>query len=428
MSGTIRTQAIIGLATVAVLFLGIVVFGLYCTLAGAVVASGQVALETHTQIVQHPDGGMVAAIRVRDGDHVTAGDVLLTIDGSSHRAEEAILTGQIAELEARAARLAAEELDRTAITFPADLTEAAGYDPAVADVLRGQEAIFAAGLVTFRATIDGTREQQGQIRKVIEGLEAQSAALAEQIGLVEVEYQKAEGLLQKGLTEAPRVSELKRTVVSLTGERAQTEATIAANLADIAKLDVEAARLAAARQEKAVTELREVETKLVELEEQKRLIETRIARLELRAPRDGIVQGLTIHTIGAVIRPADPVLSVVPQDRLFTITARIEADKVDSVFPGQAAVLHFASFDARTTPELKAIITRVSADIVTDNRTGVQFYTADAVPDSGEIAKLDGKDLLPGMPVEVFIQTGSHSPLAYILKPFTDYFAKAMKE
>jgi HlyD family secretion protein len=364
----------------------------------------------------------------RDGDHVTAGDVLLTIDGSSHRAEEAILTGQIAELEARAARLAAEELDRTAITFPADLTEAAGYDPAVADVLRGQEAIFAAGLVTFRATIDGTREQQGQIRKVIEGLEAQSAALAEQIGLVEVEYQKAEGLLQKGLTEAPRVSELKRTVVSLTGERAQTEATIAANLADIAKLDVEAARLAAARQEKAVTELREVETKLVELEEQKRLIETRIARLELRAPRDGIVQGLTIHTIGAVIRPADPVLSVVPQDRLFTITARIEADKVDSVFPGQAAVLHFASFDARTTPELKAIITRVSADIVTDNRTGVQFYTADAVPDSGEIAKLDGKDLLPGMPVEVFIQTGSHSPLAYILKPFTDYFAKAMKE
>lgn len=212
------------------------------------------------------------------------------------------------------------------------------------------------------------------------------------------------------------------------GAAVQTEATIAANLADIAKLDVEAARLAAARQEKAVTELREVETKLVELEEQKRLIETRIARLELRAPRDGIVQGLTIHTIGAVIRPADPVLSVVPQDRLFTITARIEADKVDSVFPGQAAVLHFASFDARTTPELKAIITRVSADIVTDNRTGVQFYTADAVPDSGEIAKLDGKDLLPGMPVEVFIQTGSHSPLAYILKPFTDYFAKAMKE
>lgn len=428
MSWPIRNHAIAGLATVSALFLGIGVFGTMGSLAGAVVAIGQVELETHAQIVQHPDGGVVAAIPVRDGDRVRAGDVLLALESSSLVADRAILMSQLHELQARAARLKAEATDGAAVTYPEELHQVAMTDQPVAEVLAGQEAVFVAALRTFTATIDATREQQGQIRQEIEGLKAQSAALTEQIALMESEHRKAEDLLQKGLTEAPRVSELKRNLVGLVGQRAQTEAAISASLADIARLEVEIARLTSARQEKAVTELRDVETKLTELGEQRAVLEKKIARLDLRAPRDGIVQGLTIHTIGAVLRPADPVLSVVPQDGLFTITARVEAEKVDSVFVGQEAALRFSSFDARTTPEILGRITRVSADIVTDSRTGAQFYTAEATPDAGETAKLGGKVLLPGMPVEVYIQTGSHSPLAYILKPFTDYFAPAMKE
>lgn len=428
MSWSIRSHAIAGLATVAALFLGVGVFGTMGSLAGAVIASGQVELETHAQIVQHPDGGVVAAIPVRDGDRVEAGDVLLTLEGSSLAADRAILMSQLRELQARAARLKAEATGEAAVTFPEALRQVGRIDQPVAEALAGQEAVFAAAFRTFTATINATREQQGQIRQEIAGLKAQSAALAEQAALMEIEHQKAEGLLQKGLTEAPRVSELKRSLVALIGQRAQTEASVSASLADIARLEVEIARLTSARQEKAVTELRDVETKLTELSAQRAVLEKKIARLDLRAPRDGIVQGLTIHTIGAVLRPADPVLSVVPQDGLFTITARVEADKVDSVFVGQAAALRFSSFDARTTPEILGRITRVSADIITDSRTGAQFYTAEARPDAGETAKLGGKALLPGMPVEVYIQTGSHSPLAYILKPFTDYFAPAMRE
>jgi HlyD family secretion protein len=428
MNWSIRTQTIAGLATVAALFLGVGVFGTMSSLAGAVVSTGQIELETHAQILQHPDGGVVAAIPVRDGDRVKAGDVLLTLEGSSLLADRAILMSQFHELEARAARLRAEATDRTAVIYPATLQDAATADPSVSEGLVGQEAVFTAALRTFTATIDGTREQQGQIHQEIAGLKAQSAALGEQIALMETEHEKAEGLLQKGLTEAPRVSELKRGLVGLIGQKAQTEAAISARLADIARLDVEIARLSSARQEKAVTELRDVEAKLTELGEQRAVLDKKIARLDLRAPLDGIVQGLTIHTIGAVLRPADPVLSVVPQDGRFTITARIDAQKVDSVFVGQEAALRFSSFDAHTTPEILGQITRISADIVTDNRTGVQFYTAEATPNLGETAKLGDKALLPGMPVEVYIQTGSHSPLAYILKPFTDYFAPAMKE
>lgn len=428
MSWSIRTQTITGFATVAALFLGVGIFGTMSSLAGAVVASGQVELETHAQVVQHPDGGVVAGLPVRDGDRVKAGDVLLTLEGNSLTSEQAILVSQIDELQARAARLKAEASDQQEVIYPASLHKAAASDPAVAEVVAGQEAVFTAALRTFSRTVDGTHEQQHQIQQEIEGLKAQSAALAEQIKLIKTEHEKAASLLQKGLTEAPRVSELERSLVGLIGQKAQTEATVSARLADIARLDVEIARLAAARQEKSVTDLRDVETKLTELTQQQALLEMKISRLNLRAPLDGIVQGLTIHTIGAVLRPADPVLSVVPQDGLMTITARIDAHKVDSVFVGQEAALRFSSFDARTTPEILSRITRVSADIVTDSRTGAQFYTAEATPDAGEIAKLDGKALLPGMPVEVYIQTGSHSPLAYILKPFTDYFAPALKE
>lgn len=159
MNWSIRTQTIAGLATVAALFLGVGVFGTMSSLAGAVVSTGQIELETHAQILQHPDGGVVAAIPVRDGDRVKAGDVLLTLEGSSLLADRAILMSQFHELEARAARLRAEATDRTAVIYPATLQDAATADPSVSEGLVGQEAVFTAALRTFTATIDGTREQ-----------------------------------------------------------------------------------------------------------------------------------------------------------------------------------------------------------------------------------------------------------------------------
>lgn len=428
MDWPIRRQVLAGSVTVVALFLGIGVFGLYGRIAGAIVSPGQVDLETHSQIVQHPDGGVVAAIGVRDGDRVRAGDVLLSLDGGQLRSDLAIIVSQLVELRTRAARLTAEQRGADTLAFPTDLVQAAATDAGVAAVIDGQRAVFEAGRRTFDETVDSTREQQRQIRNEAEGQTAQAAALGEQADLVRSQYETAEGLLQKGLADGSRVSELKRTMVALLGQQAQTRAGVAANRAEIARLDTEIGRLAAARQEKAVTDLRDAEVKIAELSEQKLALERKIARLDLRAPRDGIVQSLQIHTIGAVIRPADPVLSVVPQDKLFTIIARIDTHKVDSVFVGQDTALRFSSFDARTTPEIRARITRVAADIVTDSRTGAQFYTAEATPDPGEIEKLAGKDLLPGMPVEVYIQTGERSPLSYFLKPFLDFVGQAFRE
>ncbi len=428
MNWGIRRQTVVGLLTVFLLIGGIGVWGAWASLAGAVLAFGQIELESHAQIVQHPDGGVVATINVRDGDEVKAGDVLLSLDGSELRSDLAILTNQLTELEARGARLTAEQLGQEEVVFPAELERAAAGDKAIAEVLAGQVAFFDAKRRTYAEAVNSTREQQRQKANEIDGLKAQSAALSEQLQLLEDELVNVEALRAKGLVGAPRVAEMKRGRAGLVGQKAETEASVAGSLGQIAQLDVEVLRLTSARQEEAVSELRDIENKIAELREQRKALAATIARLDLRAPLDGIIHGLQIHTIGSVIRPADPIMYVIPQDNLLTITAKVDASHVDSVFVGQDAVLRFSSFDARATPELHAEVTRVSADILTDDRTGVQFYTAELTPKPGEIELIADKALLPGMPVEVYIQTGSRSPLSYMLKPFLDYAERAFRE
>ncbi len=428
MSRTIRTQTLWGLTTIALLVLGIGVWGTLGSLAGAVIASGQIEPESRAQVIQHPDGGVVARIAVKDGQKVSAGDVLLTIDGTQLRADLAVIEGQLTELEARAARLRAEELGHGQVAYGDRLVGAARADAAVRAVLVAQSELFEARARTYQQTIKGTREQQAQKAAEARGLKAQEDALAEQLGLIEEELADLQGLRAKGLVGAPRVADMQRMRASLTGQRAATEASVAASLGQVAGLEVEVQRLTAVRQQEALTELNEVDTKLAQLSEERKALMARVARLDLRAPRDGIIHGQQIHALGAVIRPADPVMYVIPQDDLLTITARVDATHVDSVFAGQPAALRFPGFDARTTPELMGKVIRVSADVISDQRTGAQFYTAEVAPDPGQLDQLSGKALLPGMPVEVYIQTGSHSPLSYLLKPFLDYLARGFRE
>lgn len=424
----IRRQSLIGLAIAALLVGFVGVWGTYASLAGAVIASGQVEPEARSQIVQHQDGGTVAAILIQDGDRVTNGDVLIELDGSALKSDLAIVTDQIIQIGADGARLAAEEVSAPVLEFPADLTGRAAGDAQAAQAIDRQKSVFAARLKTYEETLKGLREQQTQKHSEIEGLSAQGKALEGQLALITDELKDARSLQDKGLIQASSVLELERAARGLEGQIASTRASAAAASSAIAQLDVEAARLSAARQEEAAAGLRDAETKLAQLREQERELVRKIDRLKLRAPREGIVHGLAVHSIGSVIRPADPVLYVVPQDDELTITARIDAAHVDSIFAGQPAKLRFTSFDSRLTPELDAHVLRVSADVTTDNRTGATFYTAELALGAGEAAKLDGKPLLPGMPVEVYIQTGERSPIRYILKPFLDYVERAFRE
>lgn len=418
------------LGVLALLFLvgGVFTWSIATTIAGAVIASGQLEVESNRQIIQHPEGGVVGMIYANDGDMVDAGEILIRLDDTMLRSELAIIESQYYELIARRGRLRAESEDLPAIRFDEDLLEIAQQNEEIAELVGGQIRLFEARIASNAQQISQLRERQIQIEELIEGRNVQLAALNEQLGLISEELIDQQSLLDRGLAQASRVLSLRREDASLRGQVGELVASVAESRGRIAELEIEIIRLQTTRQEEAITTLRDMQYRENELRERRLSAIETLSRLEIRAPVSGIVYGSTVHAVRSVIRPADPVMFIVPQDSPLVITSRIETINIDQVVVGQEAVLRFAAFDQRTTPELYGVVTRISADVLTDEVSGMNYYEAQILPYDGEIDKLQGLELVPGMPVDAFIQTGERSPLTFLTKPLTDYFTKAFRE
>jgi HlyD family secretion protein len=424
----VRRPVILGLAAALVLVGG---FGLWATMtriSGAIVAPGQIEVERDRQIVQHPDGGVVESILVTEGEAVVAGQTLLRLDGAALRSELTIVEGQLSELAGRSARLLAERDGATRLTFQDDILALADSLPEVAAQLDGQQRLFAARGATLAEQRDLLSRRIDQIKAQSNGIAAQSTALTTQLDLIEQELASQQSLLDKGLAQAGTVLALQREQARLQGQLGELAADLARTEGQITEIEIEISSLATRRREEATAELRQTGPTILELAERRRALVERIDRLEIRAPVAGIVLGLQVTTPRAVLRAAEPVLYVIPQDRPLVITARIAPIHIDEIAVGQAAELVFSAFSARDTPHLKGKVTRVSADALMDSQTGATYYTAELQLADGEQARLGDSALLPGMPVEVFLQTGRRTPLAYLVKPFTDYFTRAFRE
>ena len=418
------------LGGVALVFLvgGVLTWSIITTIAGAVIASGQLEVESNRQVIQHPEGGVVGAIFADDGDVVEAGDVLIRLDDTMLRSELAIIESQYYELVARRGRLRAESEGQDTIRFDEEILQIASENPEVAELVGGQIRLFNARIESNAQQISQLRERQTQIEELIEGRRVQLEALNEQLVLIASELEDQQSLLDRGLAQASRVLALKREEASLRGQVGELVASIAESRGRIAELEIEIIRLQTTRQEEAIATLRDAQYRENELRERRLSAIETLSRLEIRTPVGGIVYGRTVHAVRSVIRPAEPVMFIVPQDSPLIISSRIETINIDQVVVGQEAVLRFAAFDQRTTPELYGVVTRVSADVLTDEATGMNYYEAQILPYDGEIEKLAGLELVPGMPVDAFIQTGERSPLTFLTKPLTDYFTKAFRE
>jgi HlyD family secretion protein len=425
---SIRRQVLLGLFASIVLILG---FGLWATLAkisGAIVAQGQIEVQRDRQIVQHPDGGVVDEILVTEGARVAAGDPLIRLDGAAVRSELTIVEDQLSELAGRFARLVAERDEASTLVFSDEILALAATSPEVAAQVEGQQRLFEARRATLAEQRELLSRRIDQIRSQSDGITAQSKALAKQLDLIKQELASQQELLDKGLAQAGTVLALQREQARLEGQLGELAAELAKTEGQVTEIEIEISSLATKRREEATTELRQIGPMTLELAERRRALVERIDRLEIRAPVAGIVLGMQVTTPRAVLRPADPVLFVIPQDRPLVITARIAPIQIDEVAIGQGAELVLSAFSARDTPHLQGHVTLVSADALTDSQTGATYYTAELELDDGEQARLGDRELLPGMPVEVFLQTGQRSPLAYLVKPFTDYFARAFRE
>ncbi len=422
-----RAPLLLGALTLVILLGGFGAWAAFSTLSGAVVATARVEVEQNRQVVQHPDGGVVAEMHVDEGDVVAAGDVLIMLDRVQLASELSIVEGQLFEVMARGARLRAERDGLAEITFPAELLERADA-PDVADLVEGQRRLFNARRASLEREVETLQRRTEQIEAQVDGIDAQRAALAAQLDLIGQERTDQQSLLDRGLAQATRVLSLRREEARLQGQIGELTAARAEALGRATEIEVEILKLETRRREEAISRLRDLEFNRLELMQRRRSLQERLDRLDIRAPVSGVVHDLAVNTPRAVIRAADPVLYIVPQDRPLVVAAQIDPIHVDEVFVGQDVLLRFSAFDMRSTPELEGVVTQVSADAFVDERTQASYYRAELRLKPGEIAKLEGQAVLPGMPVEAFIRTGARTPLAYLTQPLTDYFNRAFRE
>ncbi|MEM1235788.1 MAG: HlyD family type I secretion periplasmic adaptor subunit [Pseudomonadota bacterium] len=423
-----RKPVMTGFVAVILLVCGFGTWATTTSISGAIIAPGRIEVDRNRQVVQHPDGGVVTAIAVDEGSSVEVGDVLIRLDDTLLRSELTIIEGQLWETSARRARLEAERDDAVKVVFPDSLVvESERIE--VGDLMKGQRRLFTARNETIARQVEQLGKRRAQINDQISGIDAQIGAFGQQIDLIRAELESQQALLDRGLAQASRVLALQRQEASLRGTVGELTAGRAQAEGRITEIDIEVLRLRSSRREEAITELRDIQFREVELTERRRSLIERLARLDIKAPVAGVVYDLAVFAERSVIRPADPVLFIVPQDRPLVIAARVDPIHIDQVFVGQNVTLRFSALDQRTTPELVGQVIQLSADAFEDEATHLSFYRAEIILDEGEIGRLpEGTSLIPGMPVESFIRTEDRTPLAYLVKPLADYFSRAFRE
>lgn len=424
-----RIPVTIGAVALAILVGG---FGSWATLAelsGAVVSSGRIEVDQNRQIVQHPDGGVVSEIAVDEGDLVQQGDLLIRLDPTMLQSELSIIEGQLFEVMARRGRLEAEQSQAAEIEFDPLLLEQGAMQPDVQELIDGQQNLFVARKVSVANEVEQLQKRRLQTEEQLVGIAAQIKAIDDQTQLLESELTSQKRLLDQGLAQTARVLSLQRESASLLGDRGELVAAEAQSEGRITEIDIEILKLDSRQREEAISQLRDIGANELRLKEQRRSILEQLSRLDIRAPVSGVVYGLTIFAERSVIQPADPLLYLIPQDRPLVIAAQVPTIHIDKLLLGQDVTLRFAALDQRTTPELFGKVVKISADAFEDQQTRASYYRTEIVLKDGELERLpEGTTLIPGMPVEAFIRTADRTPLAYLTKPLTDYFAKAFRE
>jgi len=422
-----RKHLTIGVLTLLVLVGGFGTWSVMAQITGALITSGQIEVDRNRQVVQHPDGGVVDEIVVGEGDTVLAGDLLLRLDATTLQSELAVVEGQLFEILARRARLEAERDNTALMVFSPVLLE--GATPEIQTLMDGQVRLFEARLETRKSAVEQLTQQRAQIASQMEGISAQQEALSTQRDLIAEELADQQSLLDRGLAQASRVLSLQREEARLLGTVGELTAQRAQAGERMTEIELQILGLSSVRREEAITRLRDLQFSELELSERRRTLRRQLERLDIRAPVSGIVYGMQVFAPQSVIRPADPVLFLIPQDRPLVIATQVQAVDVDQIFVGQEVRLRFSAFDQRRTPELQGTVTLVSADVFQNETSGQSYYRAEVELNAGEMGRLPaGMTLIPGMPVEAFVRTADRSPLDYLIKPLADYFAKAFRD
>lgn len=426
-SSSIRRHMLAGLALAGFVCFGVGGWAYATKIGGAVIGSGQLVVESNVKKVQHPTGGVVGELLVRNGDHVEAGQVVLRLDETMTRANLGVIASQIDELLARRARNEAERDGAATIAFPEDLRQRRD-DPNVAQLIGGEERFFAFRNAAAAGKKARLRERIGQLETECRGLEAQEVAKGKELEWIAKELQGVRELWTKQMVQFSRVTALERDAARSEGERGRLVATIAETRGKITETELEIIQVDQDVRSEVGKELADIRGKLSELLECRVAAEDQLRRVDLRAPQSGTVHQLDVHTVGGVVTQGEPVMLIVPDADALRVEAKIAPYDIDQVHLGQPAHLRFTAFNQQTTPELEGKVVLIGADAEQDQKTATKYFLVRIAIDDGEIAKLRGLKLVPGMPVESFIETEPRTVLSYLIRPIENQIRRAFRE
>lgn len=425
--GRLRGITVAGNLLVLCFMLGLGTWASLAPLESAAIASGVVESESSRKTIQHLEGGIVRKILVSDGDIVRSGQTLIALDDTRAGSEMQSLQGQFWDAAARAARLQAEQQRFEKIAIPDALEQDSRQNGGAAAAVSAQQFIFQARLQVHESQLAVIRERRRQVEKEIEGLKAQETATGQRIDIVREELDMVATLVNKGLERRPRLLNLQRELADVEGRRGEIAAQISRAGQVISEQQATLFKLESERQNEIAQSLREAQSQIFQLRERLLAARDQLSRTEVKAPEDGVITDLRVHTAGGVIGAGAPLMDLVPrQDRLI-VTARLRPEDIDVVHPGLSAEVHLVPYNQRRVPRLKGTVVHVSADRLLDKRTDQPYYATRIRIDDGQIVANDIQ-IVPGMPVQVFITTGRGTVALYALRPLLDSFRGAFRE
>ena len=416
-----------GLAFIAIFGGALGFWSVATTMSSAVIGAGQFVVDGSVKKVQHPSGGVVSQLLVREGDQVSEGDLLVRLDETITRANLQVIVGQLDELVGRKARLEAERDGHDGIDIPPELSGRMA-DPEVARIVSAERRLFQARRSARESQRAQLTKRIAQLQNEILGQRSQLDANGSEALIISDELKGVRELYAKQLVSLVPVNGLERQAVNLTGQKGQLTASIAQTEGKVAEIELQIMQMGEDLRAETQKELRDVQGKIAELSERRVAADDQLKRVELRAPSSGKVHQLAVHTIGGVITAAEPAMIIVPTKGELIVEARVMPQDRDQLQLGQNVVVRVHSSHQRTTPELKGTLTRIAADVAKDSNTSTPFYGVWVTVPQAELTRLRGVSVTAGMQVEVFIEAGSRSPLSYLLRPLTDQVSRAFKE
>lgn len=422
----LRWPTVIGIWMSLVLFGGTAVWAHFTQISGAVIAPGQAVVVGKPKSIQHLDGGVVEEILIADGELVKASQPLVRLDPTLLRANLEIYRNRLADGMAKRERLEAEQRGERELVFR-DTSDLVG-EAELERRRRGQLELFESRVAVLEGRREQLTEKIAQFQNQTKGVDGLIASKEEQLTLIEKELASMKTLSDKGLARETQVLALQRSRADLLGQIAEHQSELARIANSIRDTELEILQGDYQFRQEAVGELATVTTETEELVQQILSTEKQLDRVEIRAPVDGVVHELQVATIGGVVSPGQTILQIVPSDQGIEFETRVDPISIDQVFVGQDAKLMMTALNQRTTPELRGTVKWMSPTSVYDEASGLSFFRVQVLIEAEELARLGDVDLVPGMPVDAFLQTAERSVMSYLTRPLTDHLSRAFRE